>query len=411
MSKSSKSVDSKGQRPGDDGAAKDAATGTGSNTNSPAPEATGAATLPPRQVKKRGIGVAVFLWGFVLLAIIGGAGYATWPFWLPHLTANLPEALKEPFKDPRLDGLAERLKTLEDLAKERQSTGDAIQDLESERARFTEELKVLLGRVNALENTSESIKEMVATATGGTRGDAEEALRKIAERLTRLEKEDAALASTGEALQGLESRSARLSTSVADITERITALESMDSAEAAARKSAHAVVLAVGQLQGALRASGPFAKELGSLKAVTDGDSRIDGALAALEPHAASGIPDLEVLRRRFEKVAGDTVRAANAGEDTGWVRLTLNRLASLVTIRRTDGTADDSIDAVVAGVENDLESGDLITAVEALADLSGAPAEAVAGWLGDARARLTAERALADLHVHAVSLVKPSAE
>jgi uncharacterized caspase-like protein len=101
--------------------------------------------------------VTIFKLSPVLLLFIGAA-YATWPFWLPHVTANLPEALKEPFKDPRLDGLAERLKTLEELAKERQSTPDAIQDIKTERARFTEELKVLLERMNALEEASEPIK-------------------------------------------------------------------------------------------------------------------------------------------------------------------------------------------------------------------------------------------------------------
>ena len=405
MSKSSNIVDPKGQQAGSDGTTKDAAMGD-------AVEPPAAQELPPRQVKKRGIGVAVVLWGFVLLAVIGGAGYATWPFWLPYVTANLPESLKEPFKDPRLDALTERLKTLEELARERQSTGDAIQDLETERARFSEELKVLLARVNGLEDTSDSIKKMVVDATtGGTQGDAEEALRKIAERLARLEKEGAEAANAGDALQGLENRSAQLSATVADITERIAVLESMDSAEAAQRKAAQAVVLAVGQLQGALRDSGPFTKELGGLEAVAADDPRVNGALAALQPHAASGIPNLEVLSRRFEKVAGDAVRAANAGEDDGWVQLTVNRIASLVTIRRTDRSAGDGIDAVVAGVEADLESGDLITAVEALAGLSGPPAETVASWLGDAKARLTAERALADLHVHAISLVKPAAE
>ncbi len=409
MSKSSKIADPEGQQAGDGGATKDAAEAAGSSMNSPAPKATG---LPPRQVRKRGIGVAVFLWGFVLLAVLGGAGYATWTFWLPYVTSNLPEAFKKPFKDPRLDGLAERLKTLEELARERQSTGGAIQDLEAERARFSKELKVLLARVKRLEKTSESIKEMVAAATaGGAPVDAGEVLREITERLAHLEKEGAAATDADEALQGLKSRNAQLSATVADITERVAALENMDSADAAVRKSAQAVVLAVGQLRGALRTSGPFAKELGSLEALTAGDPRVDGPIAALRPHAATGIPNLEVLRRRFEEMAGDVVRAANAGEDDGWVRKTLNRIASLVTIRRTDGSAGNGLDGVVAGVEADLKSGDLIAAVEALAGLSGPPAEIVAPWLEDARVRLAAERALADLHVHAISLVKPSAE
>ena len=86
------------------------------------------------------------------------------------------------------------------------------------------------------------------------------------------------------------------------------------------------------------------------------------------------------------------------------------SRLASLVTIRRVGNTApDDSIDALVSRVDALLAAGDLRSAVEALTLLKGKPAEVVAPWLRSAEARLAAEKAVANLHVHALSLIAPA--
>ena len=395
--------------------AKDPKSGNGDKAKGTTNAASGPATdngAPPRKPKKKGIGVAIFLWAVLILAILGGAGFATWPFWFPILTANLPDSLKEPFKDPRLDGVAERLKALEELAKKRQSTGDAIQDLETERARFSKELAVLIERVGGLEKASDSIKKMVAEATtGGTGGETDEALRSISERLSRLEEDGAEADAAGKSIDSLESRSTQLSAAVADIVARVRALEEMESAAAEARKAGQAVVLAVGQLRGALHSTGPFTNELSGLDAVTAGNAAIAESIAVLEPHAKSGIPNLASLERRFEDLAGRVVQAA-AGDDGGWWDLTVKRLSSLVSIRRTDGKGeDDGVEAAIARVEADLRSGDLINAVETLGGLSGPEAGVVASWLADARSRLAAERALADLHVHAISLLKTSAE
>jgi hypothetical protein len=88
------------------------------------------------------------------------------------------------------------------------------------------------------------------------------------------------------------------------------------------------------------------------------------------------------------------------------WTDRVVNRLASLVTVRRvgSPAIAAGGIDGIVAQAEAALEGGDLQAAVTALERLDGAPAVAAADWLQHARARLTADRALSTLQQRALA-------
>ena len=365
---------------------------------------------PARRPARKGGGLGLLLWSVLFVAVLVGAGYATWPFWFPYIVSHVPESLKEPFRDPRLDGLVERLKTLEDLARERQSTGDAVEDLKRERARFSEELGVLVKRVGTLETTSESVKGMVEEITKGGEDDPEDVLRNLSERLSRLE-EDGPAQGARKALQGLERRSAELSAAVAEIVARVGSLEELEAQAAGVEREAREKILAIGQLREAARTSGPFSEELEAFKAMAGDAKGVADSVAVLKRYAASGVPTLEALRSSFDGVAGEIVQAAMHEDGKGWFEQTLGRIASLVTVRRVDAGAEEGIDSIVAGVEADLKTGDLITAIEALESLSGPPAEAAAKWLAGARSRGAVERALAALHVFAISTLKPAAE
>ena len=79
------------------------------------------------------------------------------------------------------------------------------------------------------------------------------------------------------------------------------------------------------------------------------------------------------------------------------------------MTVRRVGETAEDgSVDALVSRVDGLLAAGDLNGAVETLSLLKGKPAEVVAPWLTAAQTRLAAEKAVANLNVHALSLLAP---
>jgi hypothetical protein len=424
----------------------------GRDKKTPPVEAKETATAPPAEAKKtatpaaetaaagdrraaaepatKGSGIAPFLWTVLALALLGGAAAATWPLWSPYITAGLSSTREDPFRDPRVTGLAGRGAALEETTEGAGGAGGAVEDLEQERARSRQELKALMERMETLEQALRSVKKMgEATAPPAESADRDEYLRQLSERLGRLENDDETLerlfdriarleqrgGATGEGVQPA-ARAEELSAAVAAISKRVGALERTDTMAAGAAIGAQAAVLAVGQLREALRGTAPFAAELQAVGAVTADNPAMTEAIAALEPYVASGIPTLATLRRDFDRLAGEIARAARALEGDGWFEWTVNRLMSLVTVRRTTDSGgpdsvDDSVDTVVARAETSLEAGDLMAAVEELEGLAGPPGAAAVPWLRGARARLAAERAMATLHVHAVSLLVPAKE
>ena len=402
----------------------------GETAGAAVPEETAAAagdrTVAAEPATKDG-GFAPFLWTVLALAVLGGAAAATWPLWSPYITARLSSTQEDPFQDPRVTGLAGRVAALEETTKGAGRAGGAVEDLETERARSRQELKALMERLQSLEQALRSVKKLVeASAPPAATANADEHLQQLFERLGRLEENDETLEGLRERIAGLEerggaegegvqsaARAEELSVAVADISKRVGALEQTDTNAAGAAVEAQATVLAVGQLREALRGTAPFAAELQAVGAVAADNPETSKAITELEPYAASGIPTLATLRRDFDRLAGDIVRADRALEGDGWFEWTVNRLMLLVTVRRTTDTQDlNSAEAVVARAETSLKADDLTAAVKELGGLKGAAAAAAAApWLEDARARLTAERAMATLHVHAVSLLAPAKE
>lgn len=206
---------------------------------------------------------------------------------------------------------------------------------------------------------------------------------------------------TIEAIDGVEAEAQRLAALADDMAARIAALESRPEPTGGAA----AAMLAVAQLRAALGGSGGFEAELVALRATFDGGEPITAALDALAPHAALGIATGAMLRARFSGLADDVVRAGYAPPEGSWVQRTMARLAKLVTVRRTgDDVMGATPEAIAARTEARLAAGDLAGAVAEAETLHGAPLAVVADWLGQARARLAAGRALATLDARAVA-------
>ena len=390
-------------------------------------EAPAATASPPRR-RSGGAAPRAFLLWVVGVAFVGGAVYATEPIWFPVLGSYLSRAVEDPVQGSRTTGLGDRVGALEDLAKARADSGDVIADLERERNRSSQRLAELIEQVDGLEMALDSVKKMIAATTlPAVAEDASESLRRFTERLQRLEgtgdalgevakrvsrlETNAAAADAGSVdLKELEVRNRELGAAVNRLARRLSALSAPDGARDRAARAAPAVVLAVGQLRAALRTAGPFAKELAAVAAVAGKDPDAAPAISELRPHASAGIATLESLRRRFDATAGEIVLASLGLEGAGWWERAGRRLASLVRVRRTAATAGGkSADAVVARAEALLEAGDLIAATEVLGALEGNAAAAADAWLRDARARVAAERAIAKLHIFAISLLEPS--
>lgn len=175
----------------------------------------------------------------------------------------------------------------------------------------------------------------------------------------------------------------------------------------AKRSSAVAQLLAVGQLREALARAMPYDNELRALLALAGADPEVVSVTQPLKARAVTGIPTAPTLIGRFHRLAPDLVRAQVLPADQSWWRQTLDRLTSLVTVRREDGeAAGDSAAAIVARVEARLAEDDLEHAAAEAAGLKDAAAEIAAPWLADVQARLVADKAASALTAHVVAQV-----
>ncbi|HJO75142.1 MAG TPA: mitofilin family membrane protein [Rhodospirillales bacterium] len=354
------------------------------------PEAVEATTATPRG-SLASVSVVLFL------TVIGIGTYMAWFYWSslnePNPPANKTASVSPPTAAPgamekmaaeskklrqSLDRLMTRMETIEQSVEKAKRLAQATPP-PSEKLNADPVLQTLTGRLNALEESGDTLKALT-------------------KRLDRMEMDNAAKAKALEEIdadQAATAKSGNAETSPGFETDSIA--------------TAKAVALAVADLRQAISSPAPFAGKLDALKALAGDDPDINAGIVVLAKGAETGIPTLVFLIDRFEGLAGKIVQASRTVKETGWFDRAANRLSSLVTWRRVDGKGEEtSIDAMVAAAETHLKKGDLKAAINALDGLSGnAKAAAVATpWLSDAKARLAAERAVASLHLHALSML-----
>lgn len=214
-------------------------------------------------------------------------------------------------------------------------------------------------------------------------------------------------------LAALSAANQRLSEQMADLQKQVAA-----SGAARQQNAAHqGVLLAAGQVALAAASGSPVAPGLTTLRALAGDDPQLIAAIGELQPVADRPVPSAGSLAERFSSVATAALRATQAeagppaatgGQLEAWWHDMVRRLSAAVTIRKVGDVAGDDPAARIARAEQRLAGHDLAGAVDALAGLTGPPARAVAGWLDDARARLTLDKGLADLSSAAIAASGP---
>jgi hypothetical protein len=222
------------------------------------------------------------------------------------------------------------------------------------------------------------------------------------------------IAAVGNQLEGLETelsaqrqRTESLLGEVQGLKERLDGTESRLASLDDVRERAAALALVSGQLAEAMGRAEPFEGTLERLSALGGDAPEVQDAVAKLEPVAASGVPRLEQLRSELGAVAEDIVQRSRAPDGDSVLDQAKRNLMGLVSVRAVGADAEgDDVDARVARAEARLADGDLAAAVAELEGLEGPAAEAAAGWLEQAKARLAAEQALASLQQQASDLL-----
>ncbi len=204
---------------------------------------------------------------------------------------------------------------------------------------------------------------------------------------------------------------AALKSDLAAVKDSLAALDGRLKAMAARTGAA----LALGDLRRTVETGRPYSGPLDALKNMADSDQQLgqalDPSIAALTPMAAAGAPTLADLQAGLSDAsttilaAGGAPEPAASGSFTDRVLAKLQSLVSIQPIAAPEGgnttggeATGDTPAAHVARAEAKLAAGDLDAAVAELSTLTAKQADAAGPWLARARARLAAEKGLADL-------------
>lgn len=378
-------------------------------------DAASASAEQTTTAKKQSGGVGRVVGLFIVLVVMATAVIGTASWWVPRV-ADLARSVGPSEPAPQEPQQVAQPETTPDRAPEAsvsQSPSSAppaapAQNAASLQARIaaleerlantasSNSLGQLEDRMNALEQGG--VSDESVTSMGQSLSSQARQLAAVSARLSTLEAaigNAARLEDLADRISVLEGKSADAA-SVLSLSDRVTGLEETSRSAVARQTAEVALLMATVQLREAIAAGRSFAAELETANALSERvlGSAIDaGGFATYSPR---GIPTLSDLQRRFDSAAASAVRAGTIPDGaSGWIRQSLDRLLSIVTVRRADGEiAGESTSAVLARAENRLNNGELAAATVELNALNGAAADAIAAWTADARARIAAENA-----------------
>ena len=380
--------------------ASGAASASGAAASSPKPgPAKPGAKAPPAPPPGRSFRPLTLAAALALLVVFGGILYANRPDLFARFGiggGGRGAALSDGTgaAGARDDDLAIRLRALEAAVDGVSQKTDSVGDVATQIGVLNEQSAAVEKRLAEFEQRLQAVEARLGE--GGAPGAPAAAGEAAAGTLAALDKR----------LDSLEARAAgaaseeTVANRLARQDERIGMLETaargagIDARETAA-------VFALGRLRTELDAGLPFGAALKSLDSLVRSgplaaDPPVRAALDRIAGRADGGVPTLADLRARFDAVARDALAAARrAPAEAGLGERLKSGLGNLVTVRRTGDVPGAEPDAIVARAERRLAVGDLGKAVDELASLEGAAAEAAAPWLDDARARLAAGESL----------------
>ncbi|MEZ5839186.1 MAG: hypothetical protein R3D02_01715 [Hyphomicrobiales bacterium] len=264
-------------------------------------------------------------------------------------------------------------------------------------AGIDEVTRALAEKGNAIAALDEKIAGIVAADPGERIAAVESGVAAAGEALNAVRGEIGAV--RDEAAAGI----AAINGQLGEIGGRVAGLET-SLGDGSARERA-AVAVAVSSLQSAVARGGTFATELAAVAGL-GGD---ETAVAALAPYAEAGLPTAAALAKRFDEVA-DAVIAASApapapapaeeapGSASGILTKFLSNAKNLVHVQPTGPVAGNEAAAVVSRIRAALGEGHLAAALAEWEALPETGKAASADWAGAVKARIEADRMVAEM-------------
>lgn len=355
-------------------------------------------------------------------------GLATLQAQVASLQSEVASLKTDPAQDTdlttRLDTLESDLDSLDELKARVSDAELALAALAAESPDVdTERLDALATRVDALEAAPVALAQSggddAATAPA-TNDDLKELRdRALIERiealpqgsfasLTGLDERLAALETATQANTAALGQLSDVDTEVGALGDQLASLQAaLDTLENRAIDPGSAFVLATSQLREAAARGNAYRDQLDATSALAPDDAVAAGSLQTLASHADTGVATTKSLGDRLPDALSDAVTAERVATSDGFFDQTLAKLEGLVSVRRVDGQVEGTgADAVTSRAEALFNAGDLDAALKELEGLSDEAADAMSGWITDARAHLDVHKALDDLHDRAIALV-----
>jgi hypothetical protein len=200
----------------------------------------------------------------------------------------------------------------------------------------------------------------------------------------------------------LAARIAALEGRVAQLTSALDAAQQQAARPAAAPPRVDRTALAALNLQAVLATGRPFQRELQLLRDAAPAGGLAQPLTDALVSHAARGLSTTAELRESFQALAPVLAdRAAPEGDWLAWLTGLLRRaLAPLGLVALPQPTA---VDTTLANVRQLLVRGQLAPALADLETLEAVLQPLLAGWVAQARARVSAEQAVQEIIMRAL--------
>jgi hypothetical protein len=144
----------------------------------------------------------------------------------------------------------------------------------------------------------------------------------------------------------------------------------------------------------------PYAADLDTLKAL----GAEPGALARLQPLAATGAPTPAALKAQWDAVSNDVLAAVKPAAAGSLLDRLGSHALSVVQVRRVGAAEGDDPGALVTQVDSALDAGDVADALAAWTKLPQAGRDRSADWAAAAKARVEAADAAQGLVGHAIA-------
>ena len=192
-----------------------------------------------------------------------------------------------------------------------------------------------------------------------------------------------------------------------DLTRLSARVSNLEAQQGHASQAA-AAALAASAVVEAAQGTGPFADELASLRAISPPSPELE----ALSRLAQTGAPSRTALAASFPDYAASAATAARApGNGANLGDRIVYAFSRVVTLRRVGDVPGDSVDALLARAERQVDDGDLDRALHTLDRLPAGARDALAPWRARAERRAEIDRNAMALRARALQTLASEAQ